>query len=166
MYKIGLTLWTPSFPGLTVASREAPASTRPRPDRPAGTHLPAAARSRDDARAARAHSVGPGARREGPRLARHRVPLFPQPEQARERGGGGEPGPGAPLRAHRRRRARPRARAVRQDVPALQTVRAAHAGGPAPGARARIAGADGDPGGRALPARPPALHAAPGCRAA
>src|SRR5207244_10149884 len=43
---------------------------------------------------------------------------------------------------------------------------AAHAGGPAPGARARIAGADGDPGGRTLPARAPALHAAPGRRAA
>src|SRR4030095_8273628 len=88
-----------------VASREDPAAPRYRPDRAPGPHLPPAARPRHDAGAARADPVGPGAGDEGPRVAGHRVPLLPEPEQAGERGGGGESGPGAALRAPRDRRA-------------------------------------------------------------
>src|SRR5499426_1344573 len=54
---------------------------------------------------------------------------FPEPQHARHRRARRGAAPGAPLRAAGRRRPLAPARALREDLPAVHRVRAAHAGG-------------------------------------
>ena len=88
-------------------------------------------------------------------LARHRLPLLPEPQRAGHGGGRHLARAGAQLRVERGRRPRAGARAVRADLPALQGVRAADARRGAAGARAVGARARRPARGGAVPARPP-----------
>src|SRR5512134_248854 len=120
----------------------------------ARAHLPAADGRGDGARPARPHPGGRGGGAERRGLPGDRLPLLPQPEQARHRSARGGAAPGSHVRAAVRRRARPPARTVREYLPALHRVRTAHARRAPARPRARVARALRAARGGAVPPRP------------
>ena len=99
-------------------------------------------------------------------VARHGLPLLPQPQRADHGGDRQLARAGAQLLGRRPGRARAAAPAVQEDLPALQGVRAAAARGRAAVAGAVGAGTRRPAGRRALPPRPPHRHPGTCARAA
>ena len=118
-----------------------------------GAHPPPAGADRDGDREPGPRALGERGRRGRPRVAGDRLPLLPDAEPADRHDHGLQPGAGAPVELAVARRRRAPARALREDLSALQGIRAADARGAAAGPRARRARPRGPAQGSAVPAR-------------